>query len=510
MGRFVVRRIAQGLLVVIGVTIMVFIFTRMVGDPAKTMLPLSASAEERAAFRHELGLDQPITQQLADYIRDLASGDFGTSLWQRRPAIDAVLDALPNTLQLVLLAIAIAVLLGVPLGVLAALRPGRAGPDRGGAQPGRAVDPAVLARPAAHHRLLGHAQRPADRRDGDAGAPDPADADAGVPRPGRIAMIVRSSMIDELNQQYVKTAKAKGMPRVRVVGIHALRNASIPALTLTGWELIRALAGYSVVVETVFAWPGVGFLADQALNNQDLILLQAIVFVVAVMVVVINVGVDVLYRAVDPGSSWCDMATVKGREPDLGRRRRRETEHAAQHQMFLRGRPYEVIRAVRGAMGELWSDKAGLFGVGVLVLLVLTAVFALLLAPHDPAAQSLENRLRPPFWSAEGSWDYPLGADGLGRDVLSRMIYGSRVSLIVGASVVLLAGTFGTLMGLIAGYRGGRTDSIIMRVVDTQVAFPGLLVLIILAAIGPSMTTIIVVLAINGWMVYARITRGWC
>ena len=203
------------------------------------------------------------------------------------------------------------------------------------------------------------------------------------------------------------------------------------------------------------------------------------------------------------------MATVKGREPDLGKRRRRETEHAAQHQMFLRGRPYEVIRAVRGAMGELWSDKAGLFGVGVLVLLVLTAVFAPLLAPHDPAAQSLENRLRPPFWSAEGSWDYPLGADGLGRDVLSRMIYGSRVSLIVGASVVLLAGTFGTLMGLIAGYRGRRTDSIIMRVVDTQVAFPGLLlVLIILAAIGPSMTTIIVVLAINGWMVYARITRG--
>jgi peptide/nickel transport system permease protein len=203
------------------------------------------------------------------------------------------------------------------------------------------------------------------------------------------------------------------------------------------------------------------------------------------------------------------MATVKGREPDLGKRRRRETEHAAQHQMFLRGRPYEVIRSARGALGELWSDKAGLFGVGVLALLVLTAVFAPLLAPHDPAAQSLQNRLRPPFWYPEGSLENPLGADGLGRDILSRMIYGSRVSLVVGASVVLLAGTFGTLMGLIAGYRGGRTDSIIMRVVDTQVAFPGLLlVLIILAAIGPSMTTIIVVLALNGWMVYARITRG--
>ena len=301
MGRFVVRRIAQGLLVVVGVTIMVFIFTRMVGDPAKTMLPLSASPEERAAFRHELGLDQPLAQQFADYIGDLASGDFGTSVWQRRPAIEAVLDALPNTLQLVLLAIAIAVLFGVPLGVLAALRPGGA-LDRTAV----VLSLAGLSIPQFWlGLLLIIAFSVTLNALPTAGMGTPAHLilptlTLAFPALGRIAMIVRSSMIDELNQQYVKTAKAKGMPRARVVGIHALRNASIPALTLTGWELIRALAGYSVVVETVFAWPGVGFLADQALNNQDLILLQAIVFVVAVMVVVINVVIDVLYRAVDP------------------------------------------------------------------------------------------------------------------------------------------------------------------------------------------------------------------
>jgi peptide/nickel transport system permease protein len=301
MGRFVVRRIAQGLLVVVGVTIMVFIFTRMVGDPAKTMLPLSASPEERAAFRHELGLDQPLAQQFADYIGDLASGDFGTSLWQRRPAIEAVLDALPNTLQLVLLAIAIAVLFGVPLGVLAALRPGGA-LDRTAV----VLSLAGLSIPQFWlGLLLIIAFSVTLNALPTAGMGTPAHLilptlTLAFPALGRIAMIVRSSMIDELNQQYVKTAKAKGMPRARVVGIHALRNASIPALTLTGWELIRALAGYSVVVETVFAWPGIGFLADQALNNQDLILLQAIVFVVAVMVVVINVVIDVLYRAVDP------------------------------------------------------------------------------------------------------------------------------------------------------------------------------------------------------------------
>jgi peptide/nickel transport system permease protein len=301
MGRFAIRRIAQGLLVIIGVTVMVFIFTRLVGDPAKTMLPLSASAEQRAAFRHQLGLDEPIIEQFRSYVGDLASGDFGSSIWQRRPAIDAVLDALPNTLQLVLLAIAIAVLLGVPLGVLAALRPGGA-LDRTAvvlSLVGLSIPQfwlgllLIIAFSVTLHALP------------TAGMGTPAHlvlptVTLAFPAMGRIAMIVRSSMIDELNQQYVRTAKAKGMPPTRVVGFHALRNASIPALTLTGWELIRALAGYSVVVETVFAWPGIGYLADQALNNQDLILLQAIVFVVAVIVVVVNVGIDLMYRAVDP------------------------------------------------------------------------------------------------------------------------------------------------------------------------------------------------------------------
>jgi len=113
-------------------------------------------------------------------------------------------------------------------------------------------------------------------------------------------MIVRSAMIDELNRQYVKTATAKGLPFRRVVGVHALRNAGLPVVTLCGWELIRAVAGYSVVVETVFAWPGLGLTAIQAIEREDLILLQAIVFTVAILVVLINILMDVAYRAIDP------------------------------------------------------------------------------------------------------------------------------------------------------------------------------------------------------------------
>ena len=163
----------------------------------------------------------------------------------------------------------------------------------------------------------------------------------------------------------------------------------------------------------------------------------------------------------------------------------------------------------RALAGELWHDKVGLFGLTVIVLLVLTAIFAPLVAPYDPAVQSVTARLKPPAWLQGGSWAHLLGTDQLGRDILSRVIFGARTSLVVGVSVVLLAGTFGVLMGLFAGYKGGKVDAFIMRAVDIQVAFPGLLlILLIVAVIGPSMSTIIIVLALTNWMIYARIVRG--
>lgn len=158
---------------------------------------------------------------------------------------------------------------------------------------------------------------------------------------------------------------------------------------------------------------------------------------------------------------------------------------------------------------ELWQDKLGTLGFAIIVALLLMAIFAPLIAPYDPAAQSVIGRLKPPAWLAKGNWDHVLGTDHLGRDVLSRIIFGARASLLVGVVVVLIAGTFGVVVGLWAGFKGGRTDAILMRVVDVQVAFPGLLlILLIISVIGPSMMTMIVVLAVTNWMVYARVVRG--
>lgn len=301
MGRFAVRRIAQGLIVILGVTVVVFVVTRMVGDPVDVLLPLEATEEQRAAFERALGFDRPIPIQFADYLGDVVRGDFGESIWQHRPAMEIVFEHLPRTFQLVIPAMALMVVLAVPLGVLAALRPGKLS-DRitvvlsiaGLSIPQFWLGLLLIIVFAVELKWL-----PPLGFGGLKNLILPM-VTLALPAVGRLAMIVRSSMIDELNQQYVKMATAKGLPYSRVVAVHALRNAGIPALTLTGWETIRALAGYSVIVETVFQWPGLGFLAIQSIDRQDLILLQAIVFVVAVMVVVINVLVDILYKAIDP------------------------------------------------------------------------------------------------------------------------------------------------------------------------------------------------------------------
>lgn len=168
-----------------------------------------------------------------------------------------------------------------------------------------------------------------------------------------------------------------------------------------------------------------------------------------------------------------------------------------------------ITRRFARVVGELWQDKAGFFGVLVVGSLLLVALAAPLLAPYDPTAQSLVDRLAPPFWLEGGSFDHPLGTDNLGRDMLSRIIYGSRVSLSVGLGVVLIAGSVGTILGLLAGYKGGRVDTVIMRWLDTQLAFPGLLLyLVILSVIRPSLTVLIIVLPINAWMVYALLVRS--
>jgi peptide/nickel transport system permease protein len=301
LGRMLALRLWHGVIVIVAVTVTVFVVTRLISNPVDVMLPLEASPEERAAFAARLGLDRSIPQQFVDYVAGLARLDLGTSLWQDRPALTIVLEHLPITLLLVTTSMIFAIVVALPVGAIAARRPGGL------------VDRVTVvlslvalsvpqfwlglllilvfavmlgALPSAGTGSAAHLVLPA--------------LTLAIPALTRLVMVTRSQMIDELNSQYVRTLEAKGLSTWRVVAIHAGRNAAVPVLTLASWEFVRILAGYTVVVETIFAWPGLGRLALQAIQRQDLVLVQAVVLVIAVIVVAFNVVVDFAYKAIDP------------------------------------------------------------------------------------------------------------------------------------------------------------------------------------------------------------------
>jgi len=169
---------------------------------------------------------------------------------------------------------------------------------------------------------------------------------------------------------------------------------------------------------------------------------------------------------------------------------------------------YAVSRS-KLILGKAIRNLKGIFGIVALTAVMLTAIFSPYLAPHDPLVQNLEKRLLPPFWEQEGSSEYPLGTDHLGRDVLSRLIYGSRVSVIVGFSAIFVAGLIGVVLGLIAGYFSRYAGAIIMRVVDMFLSIPyALMAIAVIAAIGSGLFNLILVLALTRWAHYARIING--
>lgn len=195
--------------------------------------------------------------------------------------------------------------------------------------------------------------------------------------------------------------------------------------------------------------------------------------------------------------------------PDQYSATRTESEHAEDIEEGLSGRPFELATARGGGpFRELVRDKLGFASLIVLVVLILAAILAPWLAPFPPNKIGPTVRMRPPVWHG-GNWTHPMGTDWQGYDILSRLLYGARTSLFIGTMVVLIAGTFGVLYGLWSGYKGGRLDRWLMGWVDVQVSFPGLLLaMLLIALVGGSTWSVTVILAINGWMVYARLTRG--
>ena len=297
---YVARRLLHALLVVFGVSLAVFFLSHLSGDPTLLMIQPGASEEDVAALRNRLGFDQPLPVQYAKFLGRAVQGDFGNSLWQNQPALPLVLDRMPATLQLTLAAMAISIVVSVPAGIVAAIK-------RGSLYDSLVMLVALLGQsipvywlglmliltfgvrfeilPTSGTGTISHLILPSVTLAAYAMA--------------RNARLVRSGMLEVLGQDYVRTARAKGLVERVVVLRHGLRNAAIPVVTLLALDF-GALLGGAVITETIFAWPGVGRLVMQAIFQRDFPLVQAAVFVVAVTFVLINVAVDLLYTVLDP------------------------------------------------------------------------------------------------------------------------------------------------------------------------------------------------------------------
>jgi ABC-type dipeptide/oligopeptide/nickel transport system permease component len=299
--RYIVGRFVQSVVVVLGVLFLVFVILQLTGDPARLMLPPEATLEDIERLRRQLGFDRPLPVQFAHFLAGAVRGDFGSSLRYRdQPALAVVLERFPATLELTAATLAWSIPLAFALGLVSAVR-------RASLHENAAMLTALLGQSMPTFWLglmlilifsVNLGWLPSSGRGGFAHVVLPALTLGGFFM-ARLTRLVRSGLLDVLSQDYVRTARAKGLAERAVVTRHALKNAAIPIVTIVGLD-VGTILGSAVITETVFAWPGLGRLAIDSVNVRDFPVVQADVFVIAVAFVGINFAVDVLYTWLDP------------------------------------------------------------------------------------------------------------------------------------------------------------------------------------------------------------------
>lgn len=297
---FAARRFIGALWVLVGVGTVVFIILHLTGDPATIMMPPDATAADIARFRHVQGFDRPLIVQYGDFAWRAIHGDFGDSLRHDEPALGLALERLPATGELSLVALLLAVAVAIPAGIIAATR-------RNSAADYLVRVVSLIGQSAPVYWLglmmilvfgVALGWFPVSGIGGIQHLVMPA-ITLGAFSMAKLMRLTRSSMLDVMRSDYLRTASAKGVPPLRLLLHHALRNAWLPIITTIGVELGTLLSG-AIITETIFAWPGIGRLVVQAINDRDYPLVEVIVLMAATAFVILNLLVDLTYAALDP------------------------------------------------------------------------------------------------------------------------------------------------------------------------------------------------------------------
>jgi peptide/nickel transport system permease protein len=298
--RFLVRRLAQSVAVLLILTVIAFGIVRLSGDPVLLLIPLDSTSAEIDAARVRLGFDQPLPVQYLRFLERAAQGDFGVSLRYRQSALGLVVERLPATLELAGGALLVSILVSFPLGIISATRRGSVYDYLSAvlALVGQIIPVFFLGLLAILLFAVQLHWLPTSGRGGLEKLILPATT-LGIVMSARLTRLVRAGMIDVLAQDYVTTARGKGLRPRDVVLRHALRNALLPLVTVIGLEIAQLLGG-AVVIETVYAWPGLGLLAVTAMLNRDYPIVLADVVFVGSLFILLNLIVDLAYRVIDP------------------------------------------------------------------------------------------------------------------------------------------------------------------------------------------------------------------
>jgi peptide/nickel transport system permease protein len=303
--RFLLQRLLLFFPTLLGAVTMVFFLIHVVpGDPVEAMLGETATSADKAALRQELGLDQPLWTQYLSFLAGLAAGDLGRSLYERGTVTELILTRLPATLELALAAMGVALLLAFPLGILAAAK-SRSWIDRlslvfsllGLAMPNFWLGPLLMILFSIELGWL-----PVSGRGGFSHVILPS-LTLGMTMAAILTRMIRSSLLDVIHEDYIQTARAKGLSERRVWLKHALRNSLLSVITILGLQFGGLLAG-SIITESIFGWPGIGRLTLQAIQTRDYPLVQGCVLLIAVSYLAVNLFTDILYRVVDPRISY--------------------------------------------------------------------------------------------------------------------------------------------------------------------------------------------------------------
>ena len=300
MRAYLVSRLGQTALVIFLALTAVFFLVRLAGDPVLLFLPMDIQAKDVNEFRQRLGFNDPLVVQYGRFIAGAVRGDFGESLRYKQDALRLVLERLPATLALAASALALTACIAIPAGVLSAVRRGSVWDHLGmtAAVLGQAIPGFWLGLMLIYLFSVRLGWLPTGGTGGLLHFVMPCIVLASF-YAARMARLTRSSVLETLREEYVLTARAKGLAERVVIAKHALKNSAIPIVTLAGLETGQLLGG-AVITETIFAWPGVGRLTVQALVNRDFPVVLAAVFLISVTYTLINFGVDLLYGALDP------------------------------------------------------------------------------------------------------------------------------------------------------------------------------------------------------------------